>query len=340
MMRAVRFYETGGPEVLKVEEAAVPEPGPGEVLVAIEAIGLNRAEANFRAGRYFEQPRVFPAGLGYEAAGTVLSLGPGVRDRRDLPEGTAVSVLPTFSMRDFHVYAEQAVVPASSLVPRPEGLGAVDGAAVWMPHLTAYGALGDLADVGEGDTVVITAASSSVGLAAIRTARRLGARSVAVTRTAAKRAALENTGADLVVVRQEQELTEEVGKLADGEGARVVFDPVGGPGAAELAACAAPGGTVFIYGSLGGQETFFPRVALAKGLSFRGYLVFEVFADPRRFVRATEFVLSGLADGSLEPAVDSTYELSRIVAAHRHLESNRQTGKVVVTVEGRAATPV
>lgn len=336
MTRAVRFYETGGPEVLKVEETAVLEPGPEEVLVAIEAIGLNRAEANFRAGRYFEQPTSYPAGLGYEAAGTVLSTGPGVREPR---AGTAVSVLPTFSMTEYQVYADRAVVPASSLVPRPEGLGPVDGAAVWMPHLTAYGALGDLADVGEGDTVVITAASSSVGLAAIRTVRRLGGCAVAVTRTAAKRAALERAGADLVVVRTEEELTEQVAKVTDGRGARVVFDPVGGPGAAELAACAAPRGTVFVYGSLGGQDTVFPRLALPKGLSFRGYLVFELFSDPERFARAREFVVSGLADGSLVPTVDSTYELSRIVAAHRHLESGNQVGKIVVTTGDRGATP-
>ncbi|MGI5467600.1 zinc-dependent alcohol dehydrogenase family protein [Streptomyces sp. CA-132043] len=325
----MRFHKTGGPEVLRLEEVEMPSPGAGEVLVGIEAIGLNRSEVNFRAGRYFEQPKVFPSGLGYEAAGTVLAVGPGVSAHR---LGAPVSILPTFSMNDYHVYGEQAIVPESALVSRPEGLDAEGSAAVWMSHLTAYGMLGDVAEVGGDDTVLITAASSSVGLAAIATARRLGARPVAVTRSDAKSAAVERAGAEHVVVRDEHNLVAEVAEVTGGRGARVIVDPVGGPGTADLAACAAPGGTVFVYGSLSGTEAVFPRTALAKGLSFRGYLVFETLRDPLRFARAQRFIVSGLADGSLRPTVDRAFKLTEIVSAHRHLESNQQVGKVVVSV--------
>ncbi|MFC8455289.1 zinc-dependent alcohol dehydrogenase family protein [Kitasatospora sp. NPDC057223] len=337
MTRVVRFHELGGPEVLRLEEAAPGTPGPGEALVRIGAIGLNRSEAGFRAGRYFEQPRSLPAGLGYEAAGTIELLGDG--DGEDgaggadgFAVGDAVSILPVFSLNDYSVYAEQAVVPVSALVKLGPGLDLTTGAAVWMPYLTAYGALVDIAGIGKGDVVLIPAASSSVGLAAVQIANRLGAVPVAVTRTEAKRAALEAAGAAEVVVTERQDLVAEVARITGGAGARVVFDPVAGPQVETLAQVAAPGGTIFVYGSLSGEATPFPRAAIAKGLSLRGYLVFEITADAGRRRRAVEFITAGLQDGWLRPAVDRTFPLDEIVEAHRYLESNRQVGKIVVTV--------
>ncbi len=331
MTRVVRFHEFGGPEVLRLEESAPGTPGPGEALVRIGAIGLNRSEAGFRAGRYFQQPRSLPAGLGYEAAGTIELLGDG--DGADgFAAGDSVSILPTFSMADYSVYGEQAVVPVSALVKLGPGLDLTTGAAVWMPYLTAYGALVDIAGIGKGDVVLIPAASSSVGLAAVQIANHLGAVPVAVTRTDAKRAALEAAGAAEVVVTERQDLVAEVGRITGGAGARVVFDPVAGPQVETLAQVTAPGGTIFVYGSLSGEATPFPRAAVAKGLNLRGYLVFEITADAGRRRRAVEFITAGLEDGWLRPTIDRTFGLDEIVAAHQYLESNRQVGKIVVTV--------
>ena len=330
MTRVVRFHELGGPEVLRLEEAVPGTPGPGEALVRIGAIGLNRSEAGFRAGRYFEQPRSLPAGLGYEAAGTIELLGGDGAD--GFAVGDAVSVLPVFSLNDYSVYAEQAVVPVSALVKLGPGLDFTTGAAVWMPYLTAYGALVDIAGIGKGDVVLIPAASSSVGLAAVQIANQLGAVPVAVTRTDAKRAALEAAGAAEVVVTERQDLVAEVRRITGGAGARVVFDPVAGPQVETLAQVTAPGGTIFVYGSLSGEATPFPRAAIAKGLSLRGYLVFEITADAERRRRAVEFITAGLQDGWLRPTVDRTFPLDEIVDAHRYLESNQQVGKIVVTV--------
>jgi NADPH:quinone reductase-like Zn-dependent oxidoreductase len=140
MARTVRFHELGGPEVMRVEDLEVASPGPGEVLMRVEAIGLNRAEALFRSGLYIQPVRSFPARLGNEASGIVEAVGDGVSGLR---AGQAVSTLPSFSQNDYGVYADRAVVPAHAVVPRPEGLDPVRGAAVWMPYLTAYGALDD-----------------------------------------------------------------------------------------------------------------------------------------------------------------------------------------------------
>jgi NADPH:quinone reductase-like Zn-dependent oxidoreductase len=126
MARVVRFHRTGGPEVLQIEDIEVGDPGPGEVKIRVEAIGLNRAEAMFRSGTYLEEPRL-PARLGYEASGVVDVLGPGVAGLRP---GDAISVIPAFSLNQYGVYAEEAIVPASAVVKRPVGLSATEAAAV------------------------------------------------------------------------------------------------------------------------------------------------------------------------------------------------------------------
>lgn len=328
--RTIRFHELGGPEVLRFESLEVGEPGAGELRVRIEAIGLNRAEAAFRTGRYVERAQP-PSRLGYEAAGVVEALGPGVTG---FAPGEAVCVIPAFSMTRYGVYAQRAIVPAHAVLARPPGLSAVEAAAVWMPFLTAGGALVDIAKIAAGDAVVVTAASSSVGLAAIQICNAAGAVPIAVTRTPAKREALLRAGAAHVVVTDEQDLRTEVMRIT-GSGARLAFDPVGGPIVGELAAALGAQAMLIMYGNLSGKarETLFPYgEAMLKGLSVRGYLVFEVIHDARRFAAARAFVEGGLRAGTLRPVVARTFDFEQMVEAHRFMESNQQVGKIVVTV--------
>ena len=156
MARVVRFHKTGGPEVLQVEEVAVPLPGKGEVQISIKALGLNRAEVMFRTGQYISDPR-FPARPGYEAAGTVAAIGEGVAG---FNVGDAVSVIPGFDMNDYGFYGDLANVPADLVAHHPASLTWIDAAAIWMQYVTAYGALIDIAQLTRGDTVLIPAASS------------------------------------------------------------------------------------------------------------------------------------------------------------------------------------
>ena len=331
MTRVVRFHEFGGPEVLKFDDLPIGDPSAGEMRVRIEAIGLNRAEAAFRSGHYIEKA-LLPARLGYEAAGVVEAVGSGVSG---FQIGEAVCVIPEFSMNRYGVYAEAAIVPAAAVVKRPAGLSAVEAAAVWMAYLTAYGALVDIAQVGTGDAVVITAASSSVGLAAIQVANSVGAVPIAATRTDAKRAGLQDAGAAHVVATQSQDLAAEVMRVTEGRGARLVFDPVSGPGIAALVPALGRQGMLVLYGNLSGKghETPFPfGQAVGKGLSVRGYLVFEVIHDPARLARADAFIREGLRQRTLKPRIARTFPFEQIVEAHRYLESNQQLGKVVVTV--------
>ena len=137
MARVVRFHRLGGPEVLEIEELDVGRPEAGEMRVRIEAIGLNRAEAMFRSGTYLEQP-LLPARIGYEASAVVDVLG---SDAQGFEIGQPVNVIPAFSLNKYGTYAEEAIVPASAVVPRPVNVSEIEAAAVWMQYLTAYGAL-------------------------------------------------------------------------------------------------------------------------------------------------------------------------------------------------------
>ncbi|MFI8084267.1 zinc-dependent alcohol dehydrogenase family protein [Kitasatospora sp. NPDC086009] len=331
MARTVRFHEHGGPEVLRLEDVEVGSPGPGELLIRVDAIGINRAEALFRRGTYLEAPRSFPAGLGAEAAGVVETVGAGVAG---FEPGQPVSVVPAFSMNDYPVYAERAIVPAAAVLHRPAGLGAVEGAAVWMPYVTAYGALVEVGGLRAGDTVVLTAASSSVGLAAIQIARRAGAVPIATTRTGAKREALLKAGAAEVIVTEEEEISARVLALTSGRGAELVFDAVAGPGVTDLVRATAAGGTVLLYGWLSGEPTPYPNLDLGMpAVNIRSYVIHETTRDPERLRRAEAFVTSGLRTGSLAPVVDRVFGLDEVAEAHRYLEAGNQLGKIVVSVD-------
>jgi NADPH:quinone reductase-like Zn-dependent oxidoreductase len=329
MARIVRFHQTGGPEVLKIEQVDVPPPGPGEVRIAVKALGLNRAESMFRSGHYLEQPR-FPARLGYEAAGTVEALGEGVQG---LKVGDAVSTIPAFSQNQYGVYGDTAIVPAFAVAKHPASLSWAEAAAVWMQYATAYGALIDIAGLKAGDTLLIPAASSSVGIAAIQIARMIGATPVALTRGSSKRKPLLDAGAAHVIATEEQDLVAEAKKLTGGKGARIVFDPVGGPTVAKLTVAMAERGILFLYGALSTEPTPLPLMdVVGKSLTIRGYVLFEITGDPRRLERAKKFIVDGLSAGKLKPVVAKTFPLEQIVEAHRYMESNQQVGKIVVTV--------
>jgi NADPH:quinone reductase-like Zn-dependent oxidoreductase len=329
MSRIVRFHRIGGPEVLQIDELDIGAPKAGEIRIRVRALGLNRAEAMFRSGAYLETPNL-PSRLGYEAAGEIEAIGEGVEG---FGVGDAVSTIPAFSMTKYGVYGEVAIAPAHAVVKHPANLSWSEAAAIWMQYLTAYGALVEFGALAKGDAVIITAASSSVGLAAIQIVNSRGGISIAATRTGEKREALIKAGAQHVIAMQEQDLAAEVLRLTGGKGARLAFDPVCGPGVNALAAALADRGTLFLYGALAREPTPFPLFpALAKNLTFRGYTLFSITGDPENLARGKRFVAAGIAAGSFKPLIARSFPLEDIVEAHRYLESNQQVGKIVVTV--------
>ncbi len=329
MPKIIRFHETGGADVLKIEALPLSEPGEGEVRLKVEAIGLNRAEVMFRRGQYLEEPEL-PSRLGYEAAGTVDAVGPGINDIRI---GDRVSTIPGFSMGQYGVYGESAIVPADAVARYPDNLSVIEGTAIWMQYLTAFGALVEFGQLKKDDTVLITASSSSVGLAAIQIARAADALVIATTRGADKKQFLLDAGAEHVIVTDEEDLAERVMAITSGNGASIIFDPVGGPLLEKLADAAASGATIFEYGALSPEPTIFPLFSsLKKGLTIRGYTLFEIVKDAGKFARGKQYVYDGLQSGMLKPVIDRTFSLDAIADAHRYMESNQQKGKIVVTV--------
>ena len=329
MPRIVRFYQLGGPEVLKFEEQASKQPGKGEARLRVQAVGLNRAEALFIRGQYIELPKL-PAGLGYEAAGVVEAVGPDVNRNW---VGKSVATIPAFSMNEYAMLGEEVIAPVAALGEYPANLSPAEGAAVWMQYLTAYGALIAIAHLAKGDFVVIPAASSSVGLAATQIAKAEGAVSIATTRKSNKKAELLSLGADYVIATEEEGFVARVKEITGGKGARVIFDPVAGPFLEKLAEASAPGGIIFQYGALSMQPTPFPLlVALGKGLSIRGYTLMEITGNPEKLAAAKQYVYDRLADGRFHPKIAKIFPFAQTVEAYKYLESNVQVGKVVVTV--------
>jgi NADPH:quinone reductase-like Zn-dependent oxidoreductase len=329
MPKIVRFHEVGGPEVLRIDEVTPKQPGKGEVRLKVQAVGLNRAESMFIRGQYVEPPKL-PAGVGYEAAGVVEAVGPDV-DKNWI--GKPVAVIPAFSMNDYAMLGEEVIAPAAALGEYPAKLSPVEGAAVWMQYLTAYGALIAIAHLAKDDFVVVPAASSSVGLAAIEIAKVEGAISIATTRKSKKKAELLSLGADHVIATEEEDFVARVKEITGGKGARVIFDPVAGPFLEKLAEAAAVGGIVFEYGWLSMQPTPFPLLtALGRGLSIRGYSLMEITRNPAKLSAAKKYVYDRLADGRFHPKVARIFPFAQTVEAYKYLESNAQVGKIVITV--------
>ena len=313
---------------MRLEDVEVGAPGGGEVRLRVEAIGLNRSEAMFRAGRYPTKPQL-PTLIGYEGVGVIEAIGAGVQG---FDVGQRVCVVPNSRLGEYGMYGEKAIVAAKSLLPAPPGLTPVQAASIWMQYFTAL-AIIEWGEATVGDYVLIRAASSSVGIAAIQLANWAGAVSIGATRHSTKAAALKEQGAQHVVATEESDIVAEVMRITGGKGARIVFDPVGGPEVDKLAQAMAEEGILFIYGGLSGEPTVFPHwPAAMKGLSVRGWVASHIWGKPDRYLRAQKLILQGLAEGHLKPVISKTFPLAQIADAHRYLESNQQLGKIVVTV--------
>ncbi len=329
MTRSIRIHEFGDASVLRIENVEIGEPGNGEVRLRIQAIGLNRTEITLRSGRSPAKPPL-PTGLGFEAAGVIEALGPDVTG---FAVGDRVALVPAYGAAEYALYGEAAIAPARALVAIPDHVSATEAAATWAAYGTAWGGLVEVGALRLGQSVLINAASSSVGLAAIQTARRLGAHPLALTRSAAKAESLRHLGASAVIVTTAQDVVAEIRAVTGGRGAELVFDPVGGPDFATLTQATAAGGTLVLYGALDPRPTIVPPFEiLARDLTIRGLALTALTRNDGQLAALKQFVGSGLAEGALRPTVARIFAFDRIAEAHRFMEAGEQVGKIVVTV--------
>jgi NADPH:quinone reductase-like Zn-dependent oxidoreductase len=333
----VRFHEFGGAGVLRLEQVTTPEPGAGEVRIAVQAVGLNWADALWRRNAYIEDATL-PAGLGNEAAGVIDAVGAGVGG---LAVGDRVAVLPGASQGRYPTYGESILFPATHVVRYPQNLLPEQAAGAYMAYLTGYFPIFEMAHLQPGQTLLVTGASSGTGIAALQMARAAGIAAIATTRTAAKRQALLDAGAAHVVVTQDEDVAGRVLALTQGRGVDLVYDGVGGAQLERLGDVVAQRGWYVLYGLSGGAEFRYPALAqFRKSWRFHVYTVLEFIGSPTMGLprneaalgRALGFVNEGLASGALRVRIDRSFALDEVVQAHQYLERAGHIGKVVLTI--------
>lgn len=341
MAKIVRFHQPGDASVLQLEDVPQKEPGFGEVRIKVEAFALNRAEVYFRENQYIHPPSL-PSRLGYDAAGVIDAVGEGVTN---VKVGERVATYPAFNQGDYGVYGEWAIVPAHALIKYPESMSPEEAATIGVQYMTGYFALFEHGKLKAGDYVLITAASSSTGVAAISLAKAVGATVIATTRTSAKKQQLFDFGADYVIAAAEEELVQTVHSITDGKGVEVVYDPIAGEMLESFAEIIAPTGAIILYGVLDLTPVTLPlfqllikgaRVYPYKVFDFTGLPILDLKVKPEAVERAKTFIINKLNDGVLKPVIAKQFPLERIADAHRFMESNQQVGKIVVTTHRRS----
>ncbi|MFM7423592.1 MAG: zinc-dependent alcohol dehydrogenase family protein, partial [Elainella sp.] len=308
-----RFHQYGDPDVLKLEAIPLSQPRSTEVLVRVEAMSLNRADLLWMANAYIETPQL-PSRLGYEIAGVVEAVGEEVAE---FQVGDRVSSIPAFSISDYANFGETAILPERGLMKTPAPLSAAQGASFAFSYFTGYFALLELGKLQPYQTVLITAATSTTGLAAIAIAKKIGARVIATTRTSKKRETLLAAGADAVIATEEEDLVSQVMALTDGQGADVIYDAVAGALGEKLAQAVKIQGHWIVYGALDFENLgSFPwMTAFIRTFHFHVYKVFDFTGnhhlglppDEAAFNRAKHFIAAGLADGSFPITIDREF---------------------------------
>ncbi|MBO9326451.1 MAG: quinone oxidoreductase [Roseiflexus sp.] len=320
-MRAIRVHEYGGPEVLRLEDLPIPEPGPGEARVKIAAIGVNFIDIYHRSGQY---KGVLPMTPGMEAAGVVDAVGPEVSDVR-------VGDRVVYAMRQ-GAYAEYAIVPATMLVPVPEGIDLHQAAAVMLQGMTAHYLTHSTYPLRQGEVTLIHAAAGGVGLLLVQIAKRRGARVIGTVSTEEKAALAREAGADDIILYTQEDFSEAVRRLTDGAGVHVVYDSVGKTTFEGSLNCLRPRGYMVLFGqSSGAVPPFDPQVLNAKGSLFltRPSLGHYLLTRDELLWRAGD-LFAWMTAGELKVRIDATYPLEQAAEAHRALASRATSGKLLL----------
>lgn len=341
-LKALVFSRPGGLDQIKCVDLDADIPGPNQVRVRMTSVGLNRADLLYPAGRYFFGPEYHPpygyCRLGFEGAGIVEACGTGSRWQ----PGDRVGVLPLrFDVSREGLLAQSCVLPDEVLVPTPPSVSDEEAGGIWMAWLTAWGGLSVAGQLQPEQSVVITAASSSVGVAAIQTARALQARPLAVTTSEDKVKPLLDLGAAAVFVMppHSDEHSGENGERYQhwirqqtaSKGSDLVFDAVAGPGIRELIRGSARRGRVVLQGLLDRRPMdVHAGVMMKRLLTLQGYTVDSITEEPESLAQGLSFIRRGFADGDLRPVTAARFPLTQYREAFAFLESNQHIGKIIV----------
>ncbi|MFZ0394872.1 MAG: quinone oxidoreductase [Terracidiphilus sp.] len=320
-MKAIEIRETGGPEVLALADLPIPEPGPGQVLIRVEAIGVNFIEIYFRKGQY---KATLPMVPGSEAAGTVEECGPGVNGFKPGDMVASTGVLGS--------YAEYALVPAAQLVKVPAKLTPEQAAAAMLQGMTAHYLAYSTHPLKAGETCLIHAGAGGVGLLLTQMAARLGARVITTVSTEEKAELSREAGASDAILYTEQDFVAEVKRLTGGRGVDVVYDSVGKTTFEGSLNCLRPRGLLALFGGSSGAVPPFDLIQLSgKGSLFitRPTLWHYVATRDELEGRAGD-VLGWVADGTLKLRMEHVYALTEAGRAQADMEGRKTTGKILL----------
>lgn len=323
-MKSVRFHQTGGPHVLIVEDVAEPAPGPGEILIRIEAIGVNFADVLRRRGDAYPEASPTPFTLGGEVAGTVEVLGEGVSGPA---VGTAVFATPGQGG-----YAQYIVVPAERVIALPEGIDAAQATTLVVQGLTAALSLRDAGRLAPGERVLIEAAAGGVGTFAVQLAKLYGAGQViAATSSAEKQAVALSLGADVAIDYTHSGWADHVREATDGHGADLVLEMVGGPTLGRALDTMSPFGRMVVYGLASGETALVdPQRLVNLNQTVTGFYIRGYFERPQLIERTLAEIVGFVQTGQLKLQVGARIPLTEAAEAHRQLEGRQTTGKIVL----------
>jgi NADPH2:quinone reductase len=321
-MKAIRVHAYGGPDVLKYEDTAAPQAGPGEAVVNIAAAGVNFIDIYFRTGLNRTAP--LPFTLGQEGAGTVTSTAEGVNE---VKAGDRVAYAMTLGS-----YAEYAMVPAWKLVKLPDDIDFKTGAAIMLQGMTAHYLTHSTFPLKAGDKAVVHAGAGGMGLLLTQVAKKLGATVYATVGSEAKAELSRAAGADEVIVYTKQDFEAEVKRLTGGRGVEVVYDSVGVSTFEKSLNCLRPRGYMVLYGqSSGPVPALDPAVLVAKGSLFLTRPTLTHYSASRdEILSRTSDLFTWLGRGELRFKVDHVYPLAEAARAHEELAARRTTGKIVL----------
>lgn len=325
-MKAIRVHEYGSPDVMQLEELDIPEPGPGEVRVMLEAAGVNFIDIYQRSGQYRMH---LPFTPGSEGAGVVDAVGEGVEE---FHPGDPVA----YAMSQ-GAYSDYAIVPALKLVPVPTGFNLLTAAAVMVQGITAHYLSHDTYPLQPGDTALIHAAAGGVGLLLVQLAKMRGARVIGTVSTAEKEALAREAGADEVIRYTEHDFEAEVKRLTDGRGVDVVYDSVGHETFLKSMECLRPRGYLVLFGqSSGAVAPVDPQMLNRKGSLFLTRPTIAHYTlDREETLRRADDLFRWIAAGQLSVRIDKTFPLEEAADAHRYLESRQSKGKVLLGMQKR-----
>ncbi len=328
MAKVIQLHSYSGLKGLRLDTVPLIAPKENQIRIKVEAFSLNYGDFDLMDNNYVFSLNL-PARIGDEAAGVIDAIG---ADVRGFKVGDKVSTLPWMNS-GFGVNGEYAIVPQDFVTHYPEKLNSFEACSIWVAYLTAYFSLVEKAKMVADDFVLITAATSSAGIAAKEMAAMIGAKTIGTTRTSANKEFLYECGYDHVIVSNEENISNAVIDITEGVGARIVYDAVGGPMMQKYANGISKDAFIFLYGALDGRPTILPEIEFTqKAATLHFYSVYNHIYDKKQRERALQFIKDAINNNILKPAIDKVYPLEDFYEAYVYQKKAvGRKGKVVIS---------